>query len=100
MLLTLPTVTSLTRTREFRSRFWTSGICAWMVYEPCPPPLVPGNGNEFAPRNPHPDSAVAASTPTSPMAVRYQRHDRVIVHLREAPSARAGRRLDWSTPVR
>ena len=73
MSVTVPTVTSLTRTREFRSRFWTSGICAWMVYAPVPPPLVPGNLNEFAPWKLQPESATTASAATTLVAVRGQR---------------------------
>src|SRR6516165_8551925 len=99
MLVTVPTVTSLTRTREFRSRFCTSGICAWIVYEPGPRPLVPGSANEFAPWKPQPDRAARASAATSPLAARDQRRDQLIVHLRAAPSSRASRRLDWSAPV-
>src|SRR2546422_737411 len=40
---------SLTRTREFCSRVCTSGIWAWIVKLPGPPPFVPGNGNVLAP---------------------------------------------------
>src|ERR1700758_4115898 len=99
MLVTVPTVTSLTRTREFCWRFCTSGICAWTVYEPGPPPLVPGNLNEFAPWKPHPDSAATASTTASPLATRSRCRKGIIVHLRAAPSSRAGRRLGWPAPV-
>ncbi len=57
ILVTLPTVTSSTRTREFGSMLSTSGICAWMVNAPGPRPWTPGSGSEFSPcHSPHPDS--------------------------------------------
>src|SRR5258708_2267632 len=63
ILVTLPTVTSATRTREFGSMLSTSGICAWMVKAPGPRPWTPGNGIEFSPcQPPHPDTAVASAS--------------------------------------
>ena len=38
IFVTLPTVTSATRTREFCCRLLTSGICAWITKEPGPLP--------------------------------------------------------------
>ena len=58
IFVTLPTVTSPTCTREFGSRLLTSGSCAWMVYEPGPPPAVPGSCIELRPRQPQPANAV------------------------------------------
>src|SRR6201999_836029 len=89
---TLPTVTSLTRTREFCCRFCTSGICARMVYAPGPPPLVPGKLIEFRPRNPQPDNVVSVTAASSAVIARRQSGDRLIVHLRTAPSFRVNRR--------
>ena len=54
IFVTVPTVTSSTCTREFGSIVRTSGSCAWIVYEPGPPPAVPGSGSELRPRHPQP----------------------------------------------
>src|ERR1700726_2237095 len=99
MSVTLPTVTSLTRTREFRCRFCTSGICARMVYAPGPPPLVPGKLIEFRPRNPQPDSVVTATTARSAAIARHQSVDRLIVDLQAAPSFRVNRQPGLLAPL-
>ena len=61
ILVTWPTVTSATRTREFGSMLLTSGICAWITKEPEPVPCVPGRGSEFSPRQPQPGIAATIS---------------------------------------
>src|SRR3981189_1044382 len=100
ILVTLPTVTSPTRTREFCSMLSTSGSCAWIVYEPGPPPSVPGSGTEFRPRQPHLDSPAAANTTSSPTAMR-RKQIRIMIQFRAAPLIRAVRPPDsWFPPQR
>ena len=86
ILVTLPTLTSATRTREFCWMLSTSGNCAWMVYEPAPPPSVPGRGSEFRPRHsPHPD---IADRPRDQQAAAHATppRRRIMIRLRAAPS--------------
>ena len=62
ILVTLPTLTSPTRTRVFCWITTTSGNCAWIVYEPGPSPTVPGSVSEFRPRHWHPGSTRMLTT--------------------------------------
>src|SRR5882672_5048425 len=63
--VTLPTVTSPTRTRELGCKLVTLGNSAWIAYEAGPPPAVPGSGNVFSPCQPQlEDPASATATPT------------------------------------
>src|SRR6476659_6131172 len=66
ILVTVPTFTSPTRTRELGSMLSTSGICAWMVNPPGPVPCTPGSGSEFNPCQPAQPANARASTQTYP----------------------------------
>src|SRR5439155_6224366 len=95
ILVTLPTVTSATRTRELGCRLVTLGSCAWIVNEPGPPPAVPGSGSVFRPRQPpQPDNTADTTTTTTPAAT-LRRPRALILHLRAEPSFLASRRPDW-----
>src|ERR1700758_349629 len=70
---------------------FTSGICAWIVKDPGPPPWVPGNGSEFSPRQPHPARTVVSSVADSSAATARLP---ITIHPRVAASCPAGRRPD------
>src|SRR5882757_6249023 len=91
--VTLPTVTSSTRTREFCSMLSTSGICALTVYAPGPSPCTPGNGTEFSPPAPQPDTTTdtAAVSTANRISLRL-----IMTPDRSASSTRVARQPDWS----
>ena len=70
ILVTLPTLTSATRTRVFCWMITTSGNCAWMVYEPSPPPSVPGRLSELRPRHSQPGIADRHATTSAAASMR------------------------------
>ncbi len=97
IFVSVPTLTSPTRTRELGWMLLTSGNSAWIMNAPSPPPWVPGIGNEFNPRqSPQPDIPASAATAATLLTMR-----RVCVinrHLLRAPSVRTGLRWGRSTP--
>ena len=74
MVVTVPTLTSPTRTREFSWMLFTSGSWAWIVKAPGPLPWVPGSGSEFSPRHWQPATLSVRITIPRTMAGRRRAH--------------------------
>src|SRR6478752_2672604 len=108
ILVTLPTLTSATRTRVFRWITTTSGNWAWMVYDPSLLPVVPGRFNELRPCHSHPGITDTHATMTAAAVIRVmvclpavEQREAPVKHL-VAPSCLAvpNRDLSAATPRR